>query len=510
MNKNRGSQRDKKGLSDRIRSSLVLKLNLRILGILLAGFIGINLLIAGLFLGITLWQGEVELQAIKDNFGLEQLREQDFWGSQNYEVQMIEEEQGLLFPAFFQERMPLEVSGVRRGIDTPSLLPRITWIERMARTEYFMVFSSEDLYYRVNFPLQQNLQVFSFFMLIILIAQALYIMSRIGKNTRVIRRTLKPLSEMAAVARNLQEDMGRMSSTSAGAELHNLAGALKTIDAGQLDKRIAVDSSQNELKDLAQAINDMLNRINQSYESQVRFVSDASHELRTPISVIQGYVGLLDRWGKHDEKTLQESIGAIKGEAENMKALVEQLLFLARGDNETIQLHREVFDCCGVVEEIIKETRLIDSSHDFITELKKPACIEGDRQLIKQAVRILMDNSIKYTPAEEKIIIRVFTAQDMVKIQVQDNGIGIAPEDVPNIFDRFYRSDESRARKTGGSGLGLAIARWIVERHAGFFEVISRLDIGTRTTINLPRAEAGNDPDAMKEAGSEKSGDDRE
>ena len=130
---------------------------------------------------------------------------------------------------------------------------------------------------------------------------------------------------------------------------------ISSIDANKLDKRISIDSSQEELKELAAAINDMLNRINDSYQSQVRFVSDASHELRTPIPVIQGYVNLLDRWGKRDEKTMQESIDAIKSETQHMKELVEKLLFLARGDNETIQLYREDIDICQIVEEIVRE-----------------------------------------------------------------------------------------------------------------------------------------------------------
>lgn len=278
-----------------------------------------------------------------------------------------------------------------------------------------------------------------------------------------------------------------VSSLGQGAYIKDLAGAISEIDANKLDSRISVDSSQSELKDLAAAINQMLNRINAAYQSQVRFVSDASHELRTPISVIQGYANLLDRWGKKDEKALQESIDAIKTEAQNMKELVEKLLFLARGDNETIQLHKEVLDASELVDQIVREAQLIDKSHEFHMELT-PAYINADRQLIKQAIRILVDNSIKYTPTGDEIILRVHDKDDSVHIVVQDNGIGIDAENLPHIFDRFYRSDQSRARETGGAGLGLSIAKWIIERHEGYFEVISRVNIGTRITIILPAA----------------------
>ncbi len=169
-----------------------------------------------------------------------------------------------------------------------------------------------------------------------------------------------------------------------------------------------------------------------------------------------------------------------------MKELVEQLLFLARGDNETIQLHREIFDACEVVDEIIRETQMIDSNHNFEIDLDKPAYINADRQLLKQAIRILVDNSIKFTPGGMKIILKISTKEEYVHITVQDSGIGIAPEDLCHIFDRFYRSDESRARKTGGSGLGLSIAKWIIERHGAHFEILSRVDIGTRITIIFP------------------------
>jgi signal transduction histidine kinase len=132
---------------------------------------------------------------------------------------------------------------------------------------------------------------------------------------------------------------------------------------------------------------------------------------------------------------------------------------------------------------------MIDSLHTFRIKNNTPALVHADRQLMKQALRILIDNSIKYTPNHGEILVSVTDQDGMIRVAVQDNGIGIDPQNLPYIFDRFYRSDESRARKTGGSGLGLAIMKWIVDRHGGSIEVISRKDIGTRTTIILPKAE---------------------
>jgi signal transduction histidine kinase len=272
--------------------------------------------------------------------------------------------------------------------------------------------------------------------------------------------------------------------------MEDLAGKLEGINAAKLDTRIQVDETQEELKNLARAINGMLDRINDSYRAQVRFVSDASHELRTPISVIQGYANLLDRWGKNDEKTLQESITAIKDEAANMKELIEQLLFLARGDNNTIALQPEVFLISDLAREVMNETQMIDSAHVFELRLSQ-AAVSADRALIKQALRILVDNSIKYSESGGTILLTTAIEGKNAKLSVQDEGIGIRPDVIPYIFDRFYRAEQSRARATGGAGLGLSIAKWIISRHGGHMEVLSRENFGTRITIVLKAAEGG-------------------
>ncbi len=186
---------------------------------------------------------------------------------------------------------------------------------------------------------------------------------------------------------------------------------------------------------------------------------------------------------------MEEAIGAIKSESENMKELIEKLLFLARSDNDTIQIQLDVIDACDIVDEIVRETQMIDVNHKYELELESPAYVKADKQLLKQALRILVDNSIKFTPHGKIIRLKANKKDGQVYISVQDTGIGIDSEDLPHLFDRFYRSDESRTRGTGGSGLGLSIAKWIVDRHGAYFEVISRIDIGTRITMVFPEAE---------------------
>ena len=174
-----------------------------------------------------------------------------------------------------------------------------------------------------------------------------------------------------------------------------------------------------------------------------------------------------------------------------MKELVEQLLFLARGDNDSMHIEMEVFDLTEVAAEVVKETEMIDQSHAFAARWEGAVPVRADMGLTKQALRILVDNSIKYTPAGGRITVSASARDGLARLSVQDEGQGIDADSLPHIFDRFYRTDESRARQTGGTGLGLAIAKWIVDRHGGWFEVRSWPGVGTRMTIVLPLAALG-------------------
>ena len=216
------------------------------------------------------------------------------------------------------------------------------------------------------------------------------------------------------------------------------------------------------------------------------FLTNISHELRTPIAVIRGYADLLDRWGKTDEKILEESIQAIKDESESMQHLVEQLLFLARGDSGRTPLNVSDFDLSDMMKEVYEESAMIDDAHSYRFESGGDIPARGDISLIKQAARILIENASKYTQEGGEIILRSLVSEGHPAFSVQDSGIGISESDIPHIFERFYRADDSRSKQTGGSGLGLAIAKWIVERHGGRFEIVSRKDIGTRITVILP------------------------
>jgi signal transduction histidine kinase len=472
-----------------VRSSLVQRLNARLAGRLLAGFMAINLLILFLGSAVIFWSAESDIRGIIRSGTLSEL------GSRQDSIEIgpyrLTAHAAALdsyrFPDFVQKWLNRDVGqGVREIGRPPADQPRDSVFKQIRTLQYALTMDANGPFIQISFAIGQSFHVLIVLLIVLLALEMLFMIRELVRGPRRIRQILQPLYALADAARTLNAEVSSLGPPAEDRQIEALAGVISRIDASRLDRRISVDSAQDELKGLAAAINDMLNRIDQSYQSQVRFVSDASHELRTPISVIQGYVNLLDRWGKNDEKTLQESIDAIKSETQSMKELVEQLLFLARGDNETIQLHRETFDVCEVVDEIAREAQMIDPAHHVETSLQRPALIFADKPLIKQAIRILVDNSIKYTPDGETITLKVAVDPRSVRITVQDNGIGIAPESIPLVFNRFYRSDESRTRKTGGAGLGLSIAKWIMERHGAHFEVLSRVGMGTRITMVMP------------------------
>ncbi len=322
----------------------------------------------------------------------------------------------------------------------------------------------------------------------LLLCQVFSLILNLFRNHRTIRQVLRPIQDLATATRRLNATTARKARQSASQELENLTDELGKINARHLDSRIDLPTTQKELRSLAQAINAMLDRVNQAYGDQMRFVSDASHELRTPIAVIQGYASLLSRWGKSDPDTLDESINAIRDEAQSMEHLVEQLLFLARGDNESQPVKKEELDLTALAMEVLREEEMIHQDRTFLPqwEEKGPVVVTADPGLMKQLMRILLDNSVKYSPIDSTVYLKISRSGDYVRVTVQDEGMGIVPEALPHIFERFYRTDRSRARKTGGTGLGLSIARWIVERHDGWFEILSRVDVGTRITFVLP------------------------
>lgn len=268
--------------------------------------------------------------------------------------------------------------------------------------------------------------------------------------------------------------------------IENITKTAEDISINNLKERIDTDGPNDELKKLSCTLNNMIDRLQESFKKQNQFVSDASHELRTPIAVIQGYANLLDRWGKDDREALEKSIKAIKLETVNMAELIEKLLFLAKSDNGILKIEKTKFMLKQLIDEVTEETKIVEIKNLTITNDKNvDVKVFADYRLLKQMLRIFIDNSVKFTPEDGKIDISSEVKENNVKLTVSDNGAGIQESETKKIFDRFYTVDKSRARESSGTGLGLSIAKHIAAMHDGSIEVESKEGIGTKIIVSL-------------------------
>ncbi len=273
--------------------------------------------------------------------------------------------------------------------------------------------------------------------------------------------------------------------------LRTMTQAARSFDVTDLSRRIVVPPVKDELTEFAETFNHMLDRIQAGFEQQRRFVSDASHELRTPVTVIRGYSDMLERWGASDRETLAEGLSAIRSEAEDMQELIEKLLFLARADQRRLVIHKEVLNLSTIVEDVFKKMSLITKKHKVKLLQNEPGYVFVDPLLIKHMMRIILENSTKYTPLGGHIEIGLKNGNGEMLLMIADNGIGIAKEHQDKIFERFYRVDSSRTKDKdapGGTGLGLAIASWIAKQHNIGIELKSELGKGTKFIFHVPFA----------------------
>lgn len=349
--------------------------------------------------------------------------------------------------------------------------------ERLQEWFYFIKESNGE--YLLNLRIYNGIRVIGFVIVNLLVLQFLSVLFSFNKEENKIRHILNPINELALKA----DALNRMSFTEDKYQM--IEEAISNIQPEEEEK---LSFGDKDLEGIEMAMNNLLIRMRDVYRQQARFVNDASHELRTPIAVIEGYVNMLARWGVEDEKVLKESIAALQRESGHMKHLVEQLLFLARGDSGKTQLEFAETSLKECMQEIYEESLLIDEEHVY--RYKAPTediMVLADAMMLKQAVRILVDNAAKYTKQQDEIVLSVGrTEKGDSYLQVQDTGIGMEEADISHMFERFYRSDD--ARKYKGTGLGLSIAKWIVDKHQGYFEILSRTDLGTRIRIILRKS----------------------
>ena len=281
-----------------------------------------------------------------------------------------------------------------------------------------------------------------------------------GGGVFLARRALKPVDKIAQTAQEIGE--------------------------GDLSRRINVNT-KDELGRLATTLNDMIGRLEKAFQRQKQFTSDASHDLRTPLAVIEAESSLAlqkERPSSH----YRQSLEIIAQEAREMSSLIEQLLALARADAgkeqlsfAEVHLGRLITDLSSDVEVLCQEKRLT-----FRAGGTPDLVVKGDEARLRQLLMNLLDNAIRYTPAPGTVSLSLRREGQMAVIAIGDTGIGIPSEDIPFIFERFYRVGESRSHAEGGSGLGLAICRHIAEAHGGRIEVESRVGAGSTFSVWLP------------------------
>ena len=273
--------------------------------------------------------------------------------------------------------------------------------------------------------------------------------------------------------------------------ISDITKAAEEISIYDLKKRIAEPETEDEIKKLVTTFNGMIERLQVSFDKQTRFVSDASHELRTPIAVIQGYINLIDRWGKSDPDVLNESIDSIKYETEHMGVLINQLLFLARAENDTLKSNFETISLNETAKEVAKEVEISDEEATVSVTENGIVEIFADSHLTKQLMWIFIQNALKYNGGKpKKIEMEVGMTDEGPYFSVKDYGMGMTKETAEHVFDRFFREDESRNKSIEGNGLGLSIGKLIADKHNAKITVESEIDKYSKFTVTYTKKEA--------------------
>ena len=270
--------------------------------------------------------------------------------------------------------------------------------------------------------------------------------------------------------------------------IDTIAQAARQITAADdLSRRIPYDGPADEVGELTQVFNRTLERLERLFNVQRRFVADVSHEMRTPLTTIQGNLELMQRFGPDNE-----ALEAMTSETRRMSRLVDDLLLLAKADAGRLAMNMDVLDLDTLVLEVYNQARMLSGASDVAIQLGAidQAQVRGDADRIKQLLLNLVSNALKYTPDDGTITLALARQEHQAQVTVTDTGIGIPESDQAHIFDRFYRVDKARARMDGGTGLGLSIAMWIVKAHNGTLTVNSSVGEGSTFTAYLPLIDA--------------------
>lgn len=272
--------------------------------------------------------------------------------------------------------------------------------------------------------------------------------------------------------------------------LQRISSTASSITANSLTNRIDTSKMDSELEQLGTILNSMLQRLENSFEQQVQFVADASHELRTPITVLLMHCELaLSRERKPEE--YQKTLTTCARASERMRSLVEDLLILAKADAGQLMIRKEPMDLSLIVDECVRLLEPLANKYEVTLEAKVSPCpCEGDSNHLLRLTSNLLSNAILYNRPGGNVMIETSVSDDAVCLTIRDTGLGLPPEESVHLFERFYRADEARSRETGGSGLGLSICKSIATAHGGELSIISEKEVGTTVVLRLPAPES--------------------
>ncbi|MEI2367171.1 HAMP domain-containing sensor histidine kinase [Niallia circulans] len=267
--------------------------------------------------------------------------------------------------------------------------------------------------------------------------------------------------------------------------VNSMTKTMKKIKNSGFKERMPVYPQKDEIADLSLIFNEMMDVIEQSFQQQKQFIEDASHELRTPVSVLEGHLSMLNRWGKNNEDILEESLQTSTEEVARLKKLIISLLDLSKLEQNRMDAELTPERVKWIFEHTIRDFVMLHDDFTFEIKLDSLHLYEVSEQHLQQITTILLDNAVKYSVHEKIIFLHTYEKDNHFILEIIDHGIGIPKEDLEKVFDRFYRVDKARSREQGGTGLGLAIAKQIVSLYNGTIEIKSKVGQGTKVIVRF-------------------------
>lgn len=333
----------------------------------------------------------------------------------------------------------------------------------------------------LTYPLTKNGRVTDF----IQIGESLAPMEEALKELRLILLSFSPLAVL------ILSFGGWFLAGRALSPMVRITRAVRRINAENLNRRLPVEKTQDEIGRLAETFNSMLGRLEDSFHKIKQFSADASHELRTPLTILKGETEVALRWAKSPDE-FRKMLESNMEEIDRMSRIIENLLALAKSDAGEMPLEIKEISLSDLLQELYLQGKTLGEAKDIGVYLRPEVTeeirIRGDELRLRQMFLNLITNGIKYTLSGGRVEIALAVKEDSAIVTVSDTGIGIPEEHLAHIFDRFYRIDKARNRMDGGAGLGLAIVKWIVEAHEGRITVTSSPNQGSAFAVFLPLA----------------------